>query len=43
MYYCSICGEELKPEEEDEGICENCKINKHNSLLGDDLESGEGF
>ena len=26
--YCEICGEELSPEEEDEGICENCKIAK---------------
>ena len=23
--YCEICGEELKPDEEEEGICENCK------------------
>ena len=26
--YCEICGEELDPEEEDEGICKNCKIAK---------------
>ena len=24
--YCENCGEELTPEEEDEGICKNCKI-----------------
>jgi len=23
--YCEICGEELDPSEEDEGICKNCK------------------
>ncbi len=26
--YCEICGEELTSEEEDEGICEKCKIAK---------------
>jgi len=29
--YCEICGEELAPEEESEGICENCKISKRNN------------
>jgi len=24
--YCSICGDELEPEEELEGICESCKL-----------------
>lgn len=24
--YCEICGEELSPEEEKDGICESCKI-----------------
>jgi len=23
--YCEACGEELTPEEEDEGLCEKCK------------------
>ena len=23
--YCEVCGEELDPEEEFEGICKNCK------------------
>ena len=26
--YCEICGEELASEEEDEGICKNCKTSK---------------
>ena len=24
--YCSVCGDELEPEEEMEGICESCKL-----------------
>ena len=24
--YCENCGEELDPEDEEEGICKNCKI-----------------
>lgn len=27
--YCEICGEELDPEEENEGICENCKTSRN--------------
>lgn len=27
--YCEKCGEELDPEEEIEGICENCKISRN--------------
>ena len=23
--YCEICGEELAPDEEEDGICKNCK------------------
>jgi hypothetical protein len=23
--YCEICGEELDPDEEEEGICDKCK------------------
>jgi len=26
--YCEICGEELAPEEEAEGICESCKTSR---------------
>jgi len=26
--YCEICGEELEPEEEAEGICEKCKASR---------------
>ncbi|MEM4258668.1 MAG: hypothetical protein QXL17_05895 [Candidatus Thermoplasmatota archaeon] len=26
--YCSICGDELAPEEEDEGICQSCKLSQ---------------
>ena len=29
---CAICGEELEPEEEPEGICRNCQ----SSMLADD-------
>jgi NMD protein affecting ribosome stability and mRNA decay len=24
--YCSVCGDELEPEEEEDGICESCKL-----------------
>ncbi|MFH1101061.1 MAG: hypothetical protein V1726_03385 [Methanobacteriota archaeon] len=37
--YCSICGEELAPEEEVEGICESCKLAKSHKL--DDMEDIE--
>ena len=36
--YCSECGEELKPEEEGEGICESCKLSASNALHTDDIE-----
>lgn len=26
--YCVICGNELKPEEEEEGVCESCKLSQ---------------
>ena len=32
--YCEICGKELNPDEEEDGICKNCKIAK---------ESGEVY
>ena len=34
--YCEICGEELAPEEELEGICENCKISRQHDQSSDD-------
>ncbi|MEM0492586.1 MAG: hypothetical protein QXS02_01310 [Candidatus Thermoplasmatota archaeon] len=37
--YCSICGEELAPEEEEEGICESCKLSQKHNL--DDMEDIE--
>lgn len=33
--YCEICGEELNSEEEDEGICENCKTSQKQETLND--------
>ncbi|MDH7517901.1 MAG: hypothetical protein QHH19_06120 [Candidatus Thermoplasmatota archaeon] len=33
--YCSICGEELDPEEEPFGICESCRLSEKNSHVGD--------
>ena len=27
--YCEICGDELDPDEEEEGICKNCKNSKN--------------
>jgi NMD protein affecting ribosome stability and mRNA decay len=26
--YCSVCGDELKPEEEEDGMCESCKLSQ---------------
>ena len=28
--FCEICGEELNPGEENEGICQNCKASQKN-------------
>ncbi len=36
--YCSVCGDELKPEEEMEGICESCKLAASGNMNGDELE-----
>ena len=37
--YCTICGEELAPEEEEVGICLSCKLAKsHNIEDVEDLE-----
>ena len=38
--YCEICGEELDPEEEAEGICENCKISRRS---GSNFEDDEDY
>jgi len=38
MTYCRICGEELAPEEEIEGICERCKLSRGHDLDLDDVE-----
>ncbi len=37
--YCRICGNELYPEEEFEGVCENCKLAKDN----EDLDEEESY
>jgi hypothetical protein len=37
--YCSVCGDELDPEEEDgDGICESCKLAKSGQLTTDETE-----
>jgi len=36
--YCENCGEELTPEEEDDGICENCKMSKKSQYKEEDDE-----
>ena len=41
--YCEICGEELPPEEESEGICKNCKATRskdYHSEENDDYDPG---
>ena len=37
--YCENCGEELTAEEEDEGICENCKAMKKNQFKNEEDEN----
>ena len=37
--YCSICGDELEPEEEQEGICESCKLSLGHEPGVDDVEA----
>jgi len=37
--YCEICGEELDPDEEYEGICRNCKKTQNDK----DYKSDEEF
>jgi hypothetical protein len=36
--YCSICGDELEPEEEMEGICESCKLATSGQVSTDEVE-----
>lgn len=38
--YCSVCGEELAPEEEAQGICESCKLSQGHEHV-DDVEDIE--
>ena len=38
--YCEICGEELDPDEEEFGICENCKKGKK---VDEEYEKDEEF
>ena len=36
--YCTICGEELEPEDERKGICNSCKMNqKYDNDVEDEL------
>jgi len=37
--YCSVCGDELEPEEEMEGICESCKLATSEQISADEVES----
>ena len=36
--YCSVCGDELEPEEEMEGICESCKLATSSHISTDEVE-----
>ena len=36
--YCSVCGDELEPEEEMEGICESCKLAASGQISTDEVE-----
>ena len=38
--YCEICGEELSPEEEREGICENCKLSRNQNQDEEYIDPG---
>ena len=38
-HYCEICGEELEPDEEYEGICKKCKSTQDE----DEYKSNEEF
>jgi hypothetical protein len=30
--YCEVCGEELAPEDEEEGICQSCKLTRSSEV-----------
>jgi hypothetical protein len=36
--YCSVCGDELAPEEELEGICQSCKLSQAGHDTADEIE-----
>jgi len=36
--YCEICGDELDPEEEEEGVCKNCKKSQQDGNYKEDEE-----
>lgn len=36
--YCSVCGEELAPEEEEEGMCASCKLAASSEANSDEIE-----
>ena len=36
--YCEICGDELSPEEEYDGVCEKCKKSQKSGESGEDEE-----
>jgi NMD protein affecting ribosome stability and mRNA decay len=36
--YCSVCGEELEPEDEEEGICRSCKLAASGQTITDNAE-----
>ena len=38
--YCENCGEELSPDEEEEGICKNCKLSLGS---GEEYEKDEDY
>jgi hypothetical protein len=37
--YCSVCGDELEPEEEQDGICESCKLAQGETPSSDEHEA----
>jgi len=36
--YCTICGEELEPEDEEEGMCQNCKLSHSKAFDTEEIE-----
>lgn len=41
--YCEICGAELDPEEEEDGICEECKNSRHSDEDEEEYEKDENY